>query len=214
MSYVRVSILGSAVGGEVWSINPTFDPTLEFPGSVDQAALDAAAAAIGSISPGVLMLTSMSTALSITGARVEVRDDASDALLALSIYTRPTALQGTGAPFQAPQAAIVTSLRTNTPGASGRGRLFWPLIGIQTNTSLRISASNVTTFLGQMKTYLQAIESALETAFPTIAFNLAVRSRATSSTPHVVRIQAGDVVDTQRRRRDSLPESYSSLSIP
>jgi hypothetical protein len=30
----------------------------------------------------------------------------------------------------------------------------------------------------------------------------------------VVRLQAGDVFDTQRRRRDTLPESYQSTPIP
>ena len=49
MSYVRVSILGDAPGGEVWSINPVFDPTLEFPGGVDQTALDAATDAIAAL---------------------------------------------------------------------------------------------------------------------------------------------------------------------
>jgi hypothetical protein len=46
MSYVRVSILGSFSTEEVWSVNPVFDPTLEFGSTVDQAALDAAALAI------------------------------------------------------------------------------------------------------------------------------------------------------------------------
>jgi predicted fused transcriptional regulator/phosphomethylpyrimidine kinase len=65
-----------------------------------------------------------------------------------------------------------------------------------------------------MRVYLTAMRDALATAFPTIGFNLAVRSKTTKTTPHVVRIQGGDVVDTQRRRRDNLPEAYSSLSFP
>lgn len=214
MSYVRVSILGSATGGEVWSINPVFDPSFEFGDTVDQAALDAAAAAIAAISPGTYLLTAISNALAITGARVEVRDDGDDSLMAISIATKATPLAGTASPFQAPQTALVASLRTNTPGASGRGRLYWPHVGVQANTSLRCSTANVTSFVSGMKTYLAAIDAALTTAFPTIAFDLAVRSRTTHSTPHVVRMQAGDVFDTQRRRRDTLPESYQSTTIP
>lgn len=214
MSYVRVSILGSMTGGEVWSINPVYDPTLEFPGTVDQVALDAAAAAIANLSPGAGLLEPMSNLLSITGARVEVRDDATDDLIALGLSTRATPLAGTAAPFQAPQTSLVASLRTNTPGASGRGRIYWPALGYQVGSNGRVVPAKLGTFAGAMKTYLLGIESALETAFPTILFNLAVRSRATKTTPHVVRLQAGDIFDTQRRRRDALPESYTATPIP
>jgi hypothetical protein len=33
------------------------------------------------------------------------------------------------------------------------------------------------------------------------------------ATPHVTRLQIGDVIDTQRRRRDAMPESYSTLAM-
>lgn len=214
MSYVRVSILGSMTGGEVWSINPVFDPTFEFGSTVDQAQLDAAAAAIAALSPGAQLLSMMSNLLTVTGARVEVRADADDSLIGISIATRGAPLAGATAPLQAPQASQVASLRTNTPGGSGRGRLYWPTLGVQVSTTGRISSSNTANYLSGMKTYLQAMESALETAFPTITFTLAVRSKTTHTTPHVVRIQAGDVVDTQRRRRDKLPESYQTLAYP
>jgi hypothetical protein len=41
-----------------------------------------------------------------------------------------------------------------------------------------------------------------------------VRSKTTHTTPHAVRLQVGNIVDTQRRRRDSLPESYSNITFP
>ena len=214
MSYVRVSILGAYNNGEVWSVNPVFDPTGEFPGGVDQANLDAAAAAIAALSPGANLLAAMSTALTLTGARVEVRDDATDALIGISVATRSSALAGTNAPVCPGQSAAVISLRTNTPGASGRGRIYWPYIGLGVGTTLRIPQTNVTNIIGATKTYLNAIGSALATSFPTIGFNVAVRSRVTKSTPHVVRLQVGDIVDTQRRRRDALPEAYQQVAMP
>lgn len=214
MSYVRVSILGSLSGGEVWSVNPTYDPTGEFGSSVDQTQLDAAATAIAAISPGAQLLSNMSTLAQITGARVEVRDDNTDALLGISQAVRTPALSGTGSPLMPPQAAIVASLRTNTPGASGRGRLYWPAMGAGITSTGRIATATTATNNTSMKTYLLAIRDALATAFPTIGFNLAIRSRTTKTTPWVVRIQTGDVVDTQRRRRDNLPENYASAPIP
>lgn len=214
MSYVRVSILGQMTNGEVWSINPTFDPSGEFGTGVDQAQIDAAATAIAALSPPSSLLTLMSNLLQITGARVEVRDDSSDALLGISTQARTTALSGSVGPVCPPQSALVFSLRTNTPGGSGRGRLYWPALGVSLGSNGRIAAATVTTNLTSMKTYLLAQRDALATAFPTIGFNLAVRSRQTKTTPHVVRLQAGDVVDTQRRRRDNLAEAYVSTTIP
>lgn len=213
MSYVRVSVLGATLGGEVWSVNPVFDPTGEFPGGVDQTALDAAATAIAALTPGSQNLIGMSTLMSITGARLEVREDSNDALLAISIATRGTALTGTGAPRTPPQTSAVFSLRTNTPGGSGRGRLYWPAVGNQITTAGRFQTGDTALQLTQMINYLQQMETALGAAFPTIGFNLAVRSRQTHTTPHVVRIQIGDVADTQRRRRDHLPESYQQAAI-
>lgn len=214
MSYVRVSILGATAGGEKWSINPVFDPTLEFPGSVDQAQLDAAAAAIAALAVPAPLLTLMSSAMFVVGARVEVRDDVGDELLALSIANRATALPGTGSPKLPPQSAAVLSLRTNTPGASGRGRLYWPAMGPALTPSGRMVTADVVDRVAAFKEYLLAMRSALATAFPTIGFDLAIRSRTQQASPHVVRIQMGDVVDTQRRRRDALAETYTQSTFP
>lgn len=214
MSYARVSILGTVNGGEVWSVNPVYDPTGEFGDTVDPIKLSTAANTIAAINPGSHMLTAMSSSFQLVGARVEVRDDATDALLGISEAMRGTPLNGTGAALMPSQAAMVISLQTNTPGASGRGRLYWPAAGAGVGSTFRITAPPYGLFRDQAKTYLAAIETALEGAFPLITFDLAVRSRRTHTTPHVTRIRVGDVVDTQRRRRDSLPESYSTVVYP
>ena len=212
MSYIRVGILGTTSGGEVWSVNPVFDPEGEFPGSVDQGALDTAAQAVANLTPGANLLSVLSPQLSYTGARLEVRHDADDSLLAISIATRAAPLVGTGTLRMPPQAAVVISLRTNTPGARGRGRLFWPTPAAAVDTNFRIASTLQTAMLTDAKTWFQAIEGILASNFPSIGFNLAVRSKANAATPHVVRLQVGNVIDTQRRRRDALPESYASLA--
>jgi len=213
MSYVRVSILGTAPGGEVWSVNPVFDPTGEFGSTVNQDALDAAGNAIAALNPGSGLLSLMSTVLTITGARVEVRDDSTDALIGITNQVRTTPATGTGTPVRGAQAALVFSLRTNTPGGSGRGRLYWPCIASAITTQLRLGATDVTSALNAMGVYLHAMEDALATAFPTIGFDLSVRSRQTHTTPHVNKIQVGNVIDTQRRRRDAMIEDYQTLAF-
>jgi hypothetical protein len=80
-------------------------------------------------------------------------------------------------------------------------------------TTFRALDTQVTNVMNNMKTYLTAMESALVTAFPLIGFDLAVRSKTTGTTPHVNRMRVGDVLDTQRRRRDNLPEAYQQVAI-
>lgn len=213
MSYVRVSILGASPSGEVWSINPVMDPTFEFPGDVNQAALDAATLAIANLNPGPQMKIGLSSSMSLTGARCEVRDDGNDSLIATSTVLRAAPLTDTTAPGRTAQDAIVFSLRTNTPGGSGRGRLYWPYAAGPIDAQMRIPAATCTTLIGEFATYMHAIESALATAFPTIGFDLAVRSRLTHTTPHVNRVQIGNVVDVQRRRRDAMIETYTSVAF-
>jgi hypothetical protein len=69
------------------------------------------------------------------------------------------------------------------------------------------------TYVGEFATYFHAMESALATAFPLIGFDLSVRSTTSHATHHVNRIQIGNVIDTQRRRRDTLIEAYATAAI-
>jgi hypothetical protein len=214
MSYVRVTIFGSLYGAEVWSVNPTFDPSFEFPGGVDQTALDAAALAIANITPPTQLRECMGTQAKREGCRLEVRDDATDGLIGISIQASTTPVAGTATSVLPAQAAVVASLMTNTPGGRGRGRIYWPATGVQLATTGRISLPAPGVLVADFKTYFAAMDTALTTAFPTIAFDLAVRSKTSRTTPHVTRLRVGNVVDTQRRRRDALPESYSALAYP
>jgi hypothetical protein len=200
--------------GEVWSINPTFDPTGEFPGGVDQTNLDAACAAIANATVPASIRTIMSSSAQRTGARLEVRNDADDSLIGISTQGSTTASAGTGALNLPYQSALVFSLRTNTPGASGRGRVYWPCLSATLNSSGKITAPTTTALLADFKTYMTSIRTALATNFATIGFDLAVRSKTTHSTPHVVRIQLGDTIDTQRRRRDAIVENYVETAFP
>jgi hypothetical protein len=110
------------------------------------------------------------------------------------------------------QSAIVASLRTNTPGGRGRGRVYWPATGAVLGTDGRLSSPTTAAIVADLKTYFKAIESALALGQPTAAWYLSVRSSTAKATPHVARIQVGDVIDTQRRRRDAYVEAYQSVT--
>jgi hypothetical protein len=79
--------------------------------------------------------------------------------------------------------------------------------------SLRLVPINQTAVLADFKTYVGLLKTALTTG-GIVAQDLAVRSKTSKTTPHVNSVRLGDVIDTQRRRRDRLVEAYASVSIP
>ena len=96
--------------------------------------------------------------------------------------------------------------------------MYWPALGAGINASFQITtptpaatAADVRTWLnaigGQMNAYYISIASALRVV-------LSVRSVTDAVNRDIVNIQVGSVLDTQRRRRDALPESYASVPYP
>jgi len=211
---IRVSIIGSMPSGELWSVNPVWQiggVSTSEDISADEA--QTMATAIAAIAPATGILQQFSTSTTISGCRVEARRwDGTLAALAEGVKAAPAVGSGTSQhPFQ---TSIVSSLRTGPPGASGRGRLYWPATGIViASATLRPANSVVSSFLSGVKTYLTSIGNAIDVSTDNAPV-LSVWSRVGATTKPVTSIQAGDVLDTQRRRRDSLIEAYQSLSFP
>jgi len=210
---LKVSILGQLPGGEVWSINPVFriGPPGDIITSAEAVAIVNGVNAI-TVPTGVRNVMSSNTL--ITGVRLEARF-LDGSLEIVSEGARATPIGGTGLVAHPYQNALVTSLRTNTPGAAGRGRLYVPATGVTLQAaSLRLLNTDVTSYVTGMRTYLTAIDTAIETALGPVNAQLVVWSRKGSSTAVVNRLQMGDVIDTQRRRRDTLFETYQEVSYP
>lgn len=210
---IRVSIMGAMPSGEVWSVNPVYRLGSGLGTTVSAAQCQTIATAIAARVVPTGLMNALSTSTTVTGCRVEAREmDGSLNAQAEAVKATPTAGNGgtTAHPYQ---TAIVASLRTSTVGARGRGRLYWPATGmLLTVATLRVSAANVSSILSGMKTYLSGISTDIDT---TLGGNtLGVWSRASADTHAVTSIQMGDVLDVQRRRRDQLIESYSSVTYP
>lgn len=208
-SLIRVSIKGLFPSNEVWSVNPVYG--FIDPGVVTTPTqMSAAAAAVAAVIPPANLLGMMSTQTRIGSFRLEARDVNGD-LENLAENVRTTPFAGTGATPHTFQTAWCSSLRTTVVGASGRGRLYWPATGVTVDaTSMRPtnpSPSNVAT---AVQTYLSGIEGALNTVWG--GLYLGVWSRKNGSVNEVSSIQVGDVLDIQRRRRDSLIETYVSVT--
>lgn len=217
MSYIRVSLRGTLPGGEVWSVNPAFNETTNV-STWDQDAAQKAANAIG-----VLPLPAALTDLRSNGApgttvRVERRSDAGVLIgAAEALWSAGSA--GSSTAIHPPQTSLVLSLRSNIPGARGRGRLYWPAIGATlASATLRLATPAAATVATAAATYLDSIASALKANLAPppslIDYDLCVVSPTTGTRTTILRIEVGNVLDVQRRRRDRLVEAYASAPMP
>lgn len=209
---LKVSLEGQLPGGEVFSVNPVWS----FPDAntaVTFAELTAAVAGINALTIPSPVLNMITSGCAWTGCRIEARV-ATGVLEVLAEGSRTSPVAGTGASDKAFQTSMVTSLRTTFPGASGRGRLYWPATGVGVApATLRVVAGDVTTFLGGVKSYLTAIEGVLDAQVDP-GLRLAVWSRTRVALEPVNSITMGDILDTQRRRRDGVSESHTATSWP
>ena len=209
---LRVSIKGALPSGEEWSINPCYSIGGDFGTPVSSTQANTIAIAIAAIAVPTGLLTAMNSTTTVTGARVEARS-LTGALEAQGEAAKAVATPGTGNTLKPYQSAVVISLRTGLAGASGRGRLYWPGTGIEIfAVNLRPSAAGMSSFLSGAKTYLSGIQSAIDVTLDGVA--LGVWSRKNADIVPVTQLQAGDVLDVQRRRRDQLVETYTSVAYP
>jgi hypothetical protein len=104
-----------------------------------------------------------------------------------------------------PQDTIVLSLRTSRPRGRGHaGRIYPPVRPVNINASGLIGS--VTSLLQSFVTLVTAIQNAVDAP-------LVVGSELAGTLRPVTMLRMGQVVDTQRRRRNALPEMYTDLPI-
>lgn len=118
---------------------------------------------------------------------------------------------GSGACTKPPQCALVVSLLTGRPGRSYRGRFYWPAITQAMTASGKWGGTSTTTLANAFKALL--LESVAGVGTGEQAMRVVVASAATGDLTAVSSVRVGDVVDTQRRRRDKMVETYASVTI-
>ena len=127
-------------------------------------------------------------------------------------YTAST--QGAGTNRYPPQVALVMSLHANDRGLGQRGRVYLPGIvtTIDDNTYL-VSVANCTTFLGDFRTYIEALKDAM---FPSTVSGEALLNVGGKGSAQVgqavTEYRMGRALDTLRTRRNKLLEEYEVLS--
>lgn len=221
MTYLKVSVLGGMSGGEVWSTTVSYRFFSLFETTLTQTMLDSAAQRIVTAVDSTTLSTDfkqlLSTSASITGWRITQHDE-DEKTIGVGQANYPTPLAGTGNPSKSPQDAIVISLRTGVPGARGRGRVYWPALGATTGTTFKLT-SPVNTFIVQSAASLfdligDQLNAELAANSYAVTVELAVRSITNHASYQVSQLRVGDVLDTQRRRRDALVETYATSGYP
>lgn len=112
------------------------------------------------------------------------------------------------------QNALVISHRSQQPGRHGRGRIFRPGLNPQNaiGPTGYVSSTGQTDFVNLQVALLQALTySGLGTGSPQTA--PVVTGKPFVNYARVTEVRVGNVPDTQRRRRRSLPETYVSASL-
>lgn len=221
MTYLKVSVLGAMSGGEVWSTTICYRFFELFPTTLTQAILDSAAqrlvTAINTSTWPTNLLALISSSASITGWRISQHEE-DEKVISVGQANYPSPVPGINVPRMPPQTAVVISLRTGEPGARGRGRVYWPAMGASINTQFRLSspdAPNVVSLAAQLFDLIgDQLNAELAANSLAVTVELSVRSITNHVAYQVNQLRVGNVLDTQRRRRDSLPEAYSYSGYP
>jgi len=211
--YNRVQISGTSVGGEVWSCGLNYNA---LPGLSSFADLGGWAAGIGAFIAGAPtsgIWAIISNLLAVTEVRTEYRGPA-DELVQAAEFQLATPKVGAGTAAKTLQTSVCFSLLTGIPGRSYRGRVYWPALAYTPSaTTTRFTTGDLDAWLLTLKQLNNGIKVAQNTVNPLGFVELGVRSRLLSATTVVSTLAAGDVPDTQRRRRDSLVETYRTLAV-
>lgn len=209
----KVIVSGTLYGTEVWSVNPCFS---NFGGANVSlfADLQTWATAVVARTTATLFGATLMGSLSTAGTvnRITTQYYGSDGRLAQQAQADFTAgTVGTGGPNKTFQDSIVGSLRTGRPGRSYRGRLYWPALSTTTSpTTGRLSAVVTQAYATAFASMLNQIGAAAPVGF---TMRPAVVSQTVSISSAIQTVQVGDVMDTQRRRRDAEVEAYTSAPV-
>ena len=127
----------------------------------------------------------------------------------------------TNAPIMPPQCATVVSTRTAQIGPGGRGRFFLPALNQNLmNSQGGFATAKTDNIAAAAKQFLEDISfSPLSPpgafAIPAVVATVAVGAgkREFASYAWINQCRVGSVIDTQRRRRRSIPEAFSVVPV-
>lgn len=197
MALFRHTISGT-FPGERWSFTYHTEGVL----SVGDAEAANAAAITGAYSNGFATITTgnVVTTLSATASIDPLTDKQTtraETVLSLS---------GTDIGEVLPaQCATAISIVTAQATRSGRGRFYLPPLAVSTVAAGRLSAGALTNLQTAFTNFFDVLETA--------GLQIVVRNRTLHQSTVVIDAKVGDVIDTQRRRRNKLVEAFTAIPV-
>lgn len=157
-----------------------------------------------------------SSAYLTTQCKVAKWDDNGKTIDSTVFYAYPaTELNGAvAAIILPPQCSLVLTLLSDRPrGKASKGRMYLPGLAAQPQLATgKLSAANAGTIADNAKTFFDALAGDADIPGELIlaAKSSGVMNVNPAQNDYVETIRVGDVVDTQRRRRNGLNETYVS----
>lgn len=210
-----INVSGSQPNGEVWSIGIAFNggtngtPISDYGQLLNWVTTIQQDFAEGTEQPEYVaqVFSHIGSGWSVNKIRIEARDETGDLLQAAEASVDYT-VDG-GSVNMPRQTSMVVSLLTGFPGRSRRGRVYLPYTLSSLASGARFSPVQITPVL----TGFAALLARFATASADPDFNAVVWSRKLGTTLPITSIAIGDIPDVQRRRRDALPEIYTTQPV-
>lgn len=120
----------------------------------------------------------------------------------------------TGGPY-IPQASVVVGL-VNTDRAKDPGRYnrFYLPTSQYAFGQFRMSTTEQSAYLGAAQDFVQSLIDIGATVSPSVIVPIVASSKAVAGSSSAVdAVRVGKTIDTQRRRRNSIPEEYTMLPV-
>lgn len=215
----HVTLFGDMFGGnEIWTTG--FALGQSNGGDEGEAPTEAEAQAIAEAFRKIWVLPAnmFSQQYRFTGVKVShVSTDGSTDTSLTRFYTLPVQAAGAaGTTTPLAQAALVVTLQTlKQRGRGSKGRMYIPGLAEPVQSDGKLATATVTRTANQFKTFLDEVN-----ASPAVPGFVMLMSAERTGVPfgaaemnRVASVRVGNVVDTQRRRRNKLVEQYQLATL-
>lgn len=163
-------------------------------------------------------LSWISNQYTFTQAKSALIDATGHTILESVKYSYPTGsvVGGTTSGHFPSQCSLVVTLQSDRPrGIASKGRMYLPGIAGGVNGGGKLDSDRVNSIANNLKTFFDSMVGSFDIADQLI---LAGKARSallagTAQNDYVETMKVGDVVDTQRRRRNGLSESYQLRTL-
>lgn len=130
-----------------------------------------------------------------------------------AIYDYPAPVNGGSPGSIETQRSLCLSFKTaERRGAGANGRIFVPAFRLGVATNGRLGTSDQADFLAAGRTFILNMNTEIQPGLPGSA--VSVMSNVGSGSEHeVLRVRVGDVIDSQRRRKNKMLENYIENTV-